>query len=813
VKLRQVSITGYRSIRETLPFDLDDRVTVVLGANDHGKTNVLHAITHLNADTPFEAERDLNWDYHDRGSKFPRIDYKLVLSDSEREALFKEENAWIRTSAISEFRKSLAEAAAEAESAATTAKGESDEAAARAAELEAAGTDPPAAEAAAEEAAAEVSPAAPNAAALSAAKAEASDKLQLAEEAAERAAVARKRVALGAAEEMQLRAMLDGEDGLDIVAIADEAEAAAGRAATNAKSAQTRSETAEATKTQAAETHPAGSEELTKAEQDAENAASRAKAAVKASDDAAREAARLRVIADAVTEAEQGNLSFAKEAPLPEPTLRTQEEMPTQIVLTRAGVEGQLAFEDAAGLDHEALLDFVLPRLPRVELISPQESLPDVATRETIRDENNDFMRGIFRYAGLEENEWDSIFEQSNRTTKRLDKASEQLNTTLRDAWSQGKNLGFKLDHDQGEIHLRLDDPAVDVSYARASRRSSGFTHFFALKTVLYARERASEASSLIWLFDDPGIYLHPAGQHDLLQVVETLSRSNQVVYSTHSIFLINKNYPTRHRLLKKDGAGTGIDQKPFAGQWRAAIDALGLAFPGTVLFASKVLLVEGDSDPILINSDLQKLIELGDFTFDINPLSIMATGDSKHADALTRILLDSAVRPKIAFLFDGDKGGSDRRKNLKRLIEAKKLEEHTLPKNTTGEDYVLSPGLFREATIIYIESLCENAEKKDKKPQVRPELEKSYNERFGSGDPKGLAAWSREEGKRVLETTEEPSSVGIAREYNRLLAETDPEKLPPKTRKRAIELAKEIAAMLELPSQLAEQGDILEAS
>src|SRR5262249_25553165 len=142
----------------------------------------------------------------------------------------------------------------------------------------------------------------------------------------------------------------------------------------------------------------------------------------------------------------------------------------------------------------------------------------------------------------------------------------------------------------------------------------------------------------------------------------------------THSIFLINKNHPTRHRLITKSGKGTQVDEKPFSGRWRAAIDALGLSLPGTVLFASKVLLVEGDSDPILLNADMQKLIELGEVEADINPLSMMSTGDSKHADALIRILLDATITPDIALLFDGDKGGRDRRKSLKRLIDSKHL-------------------------------------------------------------------------------------------------------------------------------------------
>ena len=53
-------------------------------------------------------------------------------------------------------------------------------------------------------------------------------------------------------------------------------------------------------------------------------------------------------------------------------------------------------------------------------------------------------------------------------------------------------------------------------------------------------------------------------GQRDLMQVMETLSEGNQVLYTTHSIFLANQNYPTRHRLLVRADRGTVLDSKPF---------------------------------------------------------------------------------------------------------------------------------------------------------------------------------------------------------------------------------------------------------
>jgi hypothetical protein len=517
----------------------------------------------------------------------------------------------------------------------------------------------------------------------------------------------------------------------------------------------------------------------------------------------AEDSDRLRDAADILARIGAGEVELPAEYTPPSPDAMDLDSLPNEVELGRTGLAGELEVIECGVLDRGRTLAFFREHCPRVELIEPRSEVPDNATVDSINEADNDFMRGIFHYAGLEPDEWQDLFQQNDRTTKRLSRASVVLNQTLSDSWSAGKGLEFHLDHNESAIDLKIDDPSVAHRFVRASRRSSGFTHFFSLKTVLFAREKASGASQFIWLFDEPGVFLHPDGQRDLLQEFETLARSNQLIYATHSVFLINKNYPARHRLIVKDDRGTVVDQKPFTGRWRAALDALGLSFPGSLLFATRVLLVEGDSDPILINADLQKLIEFEVLTVDLNQLSPVATGDSKHTDALIRILYDAPERPQIAVLFDNDKGGRLRLKNLKKLIQALELPNEILPEGTSVEDFVLAPELFRDATIGYLERM-----KTDEAARlaIRSDLAASYAERFSDQPPVGLAAWSRDEGKRVL--GDEPSSVGIAREYVGLLAEASRDQCT--GIERAKQLSEIMLQMLPLPSQVVEEPQIL---
>ncbi|MBO6669024.1 AAA family ATPase [Parvibaculum sp.] len=425
-------------------------------------------------------------------------------------------------------------------------------------------------------------------------------------------------------------------------------------------------------------------------------------------------------------------------------------------------------------------------------------------SKDTIQNDDNVFMRGIFYYAGLERGEWAKTFAQNDHTSKQLEDASEALNAVLKRDWRQGRELEFKLQHrGNSKINLVINDPKVRRRYVRISRRSSGFTHFFGLKTMLHAYEREARAASYIWLFDEPGISLHPDGQHDLLQALDTISKQNQVVYTTHSLFMIDKNYPARHRLLAKADEGTRVDGKPFLGNWRAAIDALGLALPGTILFATHVLLVEGASDSIFLNAILQWMAEEDLHTIDINPLSIMPVGDPKEADAVVRILMESSIQPRLAALYDGDQGGTDRKDKLKKLLGEK--AHVTLAKDKTIEDYI--PG-FEDVFVPVVAAYASRTFSVNKEDTQDAILKALKEETEGKKKRIDVVL---EVTQKLAKLDDEPSKVGIARDYAHALLEGE-HKIGKSDREKLKKLVADLQAALELPTRTTNQDQILQS-
>lgn len=483
--------------------------------------------------------------------------------------------------------------------------------------------------------------------------------------------------------------------------------------------------------------------------------------------------------------------------------------IPRTLIFSRRGVGSPLRVEGMD--DFRGLHSPIIGLLPRVEIIQPSGTLSDQATAASLAPNANEFMRGIFYYADLDPDNEAELFTQNDRTQKRLTAASATLERHLKDTWSQGKSLGFLLRHDSSKaaIDLMIVDPDVSGTFVRASRRSSGFTNYFALKTILHARQRRHPAGSYIWLFDEPGIYLHPSGQFDLLRTLETLGETAQILYVTHSLFLINKSHPTRHRLVLKKGKGTTIEGKPYTGRWGSVLNALGITLAGTILFANHVILTEGDSDPIYIEALFQFFIRNETLNYDINSLSIMATGDGRNAEVLIRMLMETDPHPKLTLLFDGDAGGLERLDDLKPVLQSFELRYECLAKNEEIEDYLpMKDVLYLQAVINYAGKLAgdRNIPLQD---DWKDAVEKSYSDRKHNTTSQSLTDWASAEIKSLAKLKTSPSKVGIAREYVSLLFE---QKLDcSEKHDKALKLLTKLAGHLKLPQPTVNRPKIYE--
>ncbi len=493
------------------------------------------------------------------------------------------------------------------------------------------------------------------------------------------------------------------------------------------------------------------------------------------------------------------------------------------IVLTRKGVGSALQF---GGLEFdklpEDLTTFLNAKKPRVELFRVLAgNLQDSATAEKIVTDEYEFLQGVFFYAGIDPLKSADLFVQDDKTVRALDKASEQLNESLSRLWGQGTELKFGLRHNgkTSSIEFLADDPAIKSRKARMSKRSDGVTQFFRVSMVLYGRRKKNPANSYIYLFDEPGVLLHPQGQRDLLQVFEQLADDNQIVYATHSLFLLNQNFPERHRLIYKDGEGTKVDQKPYRQNWKWATDALGVYLTSNILFSNRILLVEGDSDPMYLYELFRQLNKSDDLDVDLNSLGIMSFYDYQNLRYLLQAFKREGQDTSLFVLTDGDAEGKNHLQRVDALCKRLDVPTQQLREGRSIEDYCLFEDEFVQAATFALQNALEAEGKKvpnDLADRVlkswetrkaipeRPE-KRSKADKDEKDERKTAGKWFKVLAKEVLD--DEASKIVLARTYAERCREL---KNPAPNRDRMKEakaLCREIAAKLKLPPLKAAQA------
>jgi len=211
----------------------------------------------------------------------------------------------------------------------------------------------------------------------------------------------------------------------------------------------------------------------------------------------------------------------------------------------------------------------------------------------------------------------------------------------------------------------------------------------------------------------DPGTALHPAGQVNLQRVFERLAIKNQIVYSTHSLFMINHNRPERSRVVSKDERGTKLDQKPFLRNWHAVRETLGLILAGNFFIADTTLLVEGESDALYIGALLTALNRSESIDIDLNVFSVQWAGNSRNVEPMARLMLEEGRR--VVALMDGDSGGDAIKARLerlnvavddKRVIARAPVEIIPLDRDQATEDILVFQDIYADSVMNTAEDL-----------------------------------------------------------------------------------------------------------
>src|SRR5206468_7778106 len=84
------------------------------------------------------------------------------------------------------------------------------------------------------------------------------------------------------------------------------------------------------------------------------------------------------------------------------------------------------------------------------------------------------------------------------------------------------------------------------------ARRSDVFKRFVSFLLLISANAKSGSLADTLLLIDEPDTSLHPSGTRFLRDELLRIAKTNYVAYSTHSIFMIDRDNIGRHIIVTK---------------------------------------------------------------------------------------------------------------------------------------------------------------------------------------------------------------------------------------------------------------------
>jgi len=182
--------------------------------------------------------------------------------------------------------------------------------------------------------------------------------------------------------------------------------------------------------------------------------------------------------------------------------------------------------------------------------------------------------------------------------------------------WSTNKNLEIlfqidKVEETDSRNNTRIVEHVLDIRVKNKrsgvslplGNRSKGFNWFFSF-LVWFKKIQENKDNTYILLLDEPGLNLHAKAQNDLLKFLTDLSINYQILYTTHSPFMIESNRLNIIRTVVEHDDGTHISesiQEKDPNTLFPLQAALGYDLAQNLFVSPKNLVVEGISDLVFI--------------------------------------------------------------------------------------------------------------------------------------------------------------------------------------------------------------------
>ncbi|WP_313266839.1 AAA family ATPase [Epilithonimonas vandammei] len=367
-------------------------------------------------------------------------------------------------------------------------------------------------------------------------------------------------------------------------------------------------------------------------------------------------------------------------------------------------------YSDYGNLDSEIFLPRVIEDLERKDLsesarakvrtldvlfkyvgLSPQEIYELGNDRKVIIKKLNHYEQEISsEEVDLTDDEVKEWSEKKKERGVLLRSAATELTTSFKKWWLQGDYI-FDFQADGNHFRINVSDK-LRPEHIELEGRSRGLQWFFSFFLVFLV-ETKEEHNNTILLLDEPGLSLHPIAQYDLAKFFRKLSEDNQLLYTSHSPFLVDMDNLANVKAVYVDletgrtkvSSNLRYNETDAEKSIYPVHAALGLTVSDTLLLGCKPILVEGPSDQIYLSLIKRFLIGNGDLKYS-KEIVFIPTGGVRGMSPVSK-LVASRDNDLPIVLLDSDKAGEDFQKQLKTGKYLGQKEKVIGVKDFIGED------------------------------------------------------------------------------------------------------------------------------
>ncbi len=246
-------------------------------------------------------------------------------------------------------------------------------------------------------------------------------------------------------------------------------------------------------------------------------------------------------------------------------------------------------------------------------------SIPDICRRSEdpnkLDDSDRTFL-SLISLVGADLHDLESHMDYEHLKAE-LESASISITDDVFEYWHQNQQLRVEFDLSNANpndppplnegtiLHIRIWNNRHRVSVP-FDERSKGFVYFFSFLAYFSGLELEDEERSLLLLFDEPGLNLHARAQRDFLRFIdERLAPKHQVVYTTHSPFMVDLNRLGSVRTVQDmDDRGTVVTDDVMDHDAETVFPlqvAMGYRLAQSLFLAPYCLLVNSPSDQIYL--------------------------------------------------------------------------------------------------------------------------------------------------------------------------------------------------------------------